>query len=936
MRDYNQINLGKLRSPPKKGGVSLVTNNKNNNKNRQQQPPYSSHEEEEKKVDDSAFHSPKESSHASLSTAPSTPTTSAMTDDAMEEYRAPSLEAANITSSSAVGGTQSSRTAPTPLSSSSSVGSHPSLHSQNTNHTQSLSASDALSLRREGAEATIVKLRSQLDQAGHSDTSAQSALAKSDAVILELRSSVRQLKRQLERVTDEKQQLQHDRGFAVPNSLNGDALDARVGELQVQLDRAHAQILTADMVRKELEDTLEAEQYTWELRVQDQERQIQEMQYQIGQLVTDLESTRAQWKQAEDSWLEEAQELKRDVEKAQQEAHQSKVAAVADGSSRSVEDAPQLQQKIATLEQERTELQSCLDEALKELEAVDEELKSDNSAMLRQKNRELQSRLEESASSSNLKEPLQHLHRLVLERDGMDDTAVAQHQDPRDIISAIHQHIDSTAAPASDAQHSLAQSRQQVRQLESKIISYQRDLEAREESTAELRSSLKEAVSLLKPLQDTVAKSDREKARLQQQIQQLHAETRNGGDAAKVKELQEELALQEKELERLRQEVQTLEIQLTRERAQTATNLVQSHTPAAAANVAAGVGESKARARLRAKRAEEAQLKQMLDDARHRFRSMHQQSQDAEALNSELQARLNESPRGDAPASPVTSVETETLKQELAQQEAKLQELKDELAISQGELAQKEVELRDMDRELSKAKESVRGIEEEDRVVMDEARGRVQDLESKLQKAQQDLRSKKETEKALNRSLKEALTLLRPLQLHLEEAEDEKRKLAAELDALRGGGRGSDSSIQVQVQHVRDLEYAVTQLEKENSQLHDALEDMSQSVHTANNAASVVSAKSMQSKNEGRLKEEIVELKSRYEVTQSRLQDAFVENQSLVEALKKREEEEKSMIEELHVLRKRLDARQGDSGAPQDRQSSSPHVRPGGRSRLNY
>ena len=56
------------------------------------------------------------------------------------------------------------------------------------------------------------------------------------------------------------------------------ALDARVGELQVQLDRAHAQILTADMVRKELEDTLEAEQYTWELRVQDQERQIQELQ----------------------------------------------------------------------------------------------------------------------------------------------------------------------------------------------------------------------------------------------------------------------------------------------------------------------------------------------------------------------------------------------------------------------------------------------------------------------------------------------------------------------------------------------------------------------------------------------------------------------------------------------------------------------------------
>jgi hypothetical protein len=50
--------------------------------------------------------------------------------------------------------------------------------------------------------------------------------------------------------------------------------DEMIVQLQHQLQCAQSQIYTADLIRKELEDTIEAEQYTWELLVQDLEREI--------------------------------------------------------------------------------------------------------------------------------------------------------------------------------------------------------------------------------------------------------------------------------------------------------------------------------------------------------------------------------------------------------------------------------------------------------------------------------------------------------------------------------------------------------------------------------------------------------------------------------------------------------------------------------------
>jgi predicted nuclease with TOPRIM domain len=141
--------------------------------------------------------------------------------------------------------------------------------------------------------------------------------------------------------------------------------------------------------------------------------------------------------------------------------------------------------------------------------------------------------------------------------------------------------------------------------------------------------------------------------------------------------------------------------------------------------------------------------------------------------------------------------------------------------------------------------------------------------------------------------------------MHLEEAEDEKNELRDELLAVRtrqGEGqsvRSRDIPSEQNGETIAHLEDTVRQLEQENSQLHDALEDMSQSLNVSH-----LSGKSQ--KSESRLKEEIVEVKSRYDVTKSRLEDAYVENHTLVEALNKREQEESDMMQEIQILRGEL------------------------------
>ena len=74
----------------------------------------------------------------------------------------------------------------------------------------SLTPTDALCLKRDGPEATILRLRHSLEDAQNRDAADKTKLEKSDATILELRSSVRQLKRQLEKLDGDARQKHTD------------------------------------------------------------------------------------------------------------------------------------------------------------------------------------------------------------------------------------------------------------------------------------------------------------------------------------------------------------------------------------------------------------------------------------------------------------------------------------------------------------------------------------------------------------------------------------------------------------------------------------------------------------------------------------------------------------------------------------------------------
>jgi chromosome segregation ATPase len=354
----------------------------------------------------------------------------------------------------------------------------------------------------------------------------------------------------------------------------------------------------------------------------------------------------------------------------------------------------------------------------------------------------------------------------------------------------------------------------------------------------------------------------------------------------------------DEQIEELNRDIESLELQLSKAKVMAVTSVIAAQKSASPETPVL----SRAREELKAKRAAEKTLKQLLKDAQTRFNTLHQQNTEVEAMNNELQGRLHQAEEG------LVIKPSAEDSEDLATRDANIHVMENKLLVAKGELARKDVELRGLRRELEQAK-SAQAFEAGGEGKLFETEARVKELEARLSQTTAELKMKKESERKLNRSLKEALGLLKPLQMHLEEAEDEKSELRDELLALQKR-TSEDPSVRSRevpnarnVEKISSLEKNVQQLEQENSQLHDALEDMSQSFNVSH--LSGISKTSQ--KSESRLKEEVVEIKSRYEVTQSRLEDAYIENHTLVEALTQREQEEKEMAQEIQILRGELE-----------------------------
>jgi chromosome segregation ATPase len=761
----------------------------------------------------------------------------------------------------------------------------------------SLNAPDTVA-RRDGSEVVIQRLRDQLDEAVARDTTAKAALAKSDAVILELRSNQRQIKRQLEILQQEKaewnknlkvhqiesSQRQNSQIEALNRRIQeltnqlqiseSSSKDAKVGELQVQLDRAHAQILTADMVRKELEDTLEAEQYTWELRVQDQERQIASLQQECDTLAQDLNLCRSQWKEAESGWNEELEELREQLAHTQQQHQLLRQSSKIDG-----DDSSALLEKIHQLETERAELQSCLDEALKELEAVDAELQtSDNGDGGNGTKRGRSITISNDKADSGTVESLQHLLRWVYQEGPGEKQQHKLSQNPQELVQQIQNALEDWLDATTDTKNGNAaggEHDQKVASLNHQVSMYQEELKNREESSSELRESLKEAVALLKPLQDAVAQAEEEKAGMQRQLHDLHQDRDTS---------QEEILQQAKRIESLQEQVSSLEEELEEQTrlASARQSIINAATPSPHKQ-RSGDGESahgseaslskiqRAREELRRKRETEGNLQQLLKDAQSRFKNLHQQNENVAAKNRELQGRIEKLGVED---------ENSALVDKLAQRDSEISNLRQQLRRLQQDM--------------------------EDPASPNSSFQKAKSLEEELARTRDELARREQAERALSKSLKEALGLLKPLQMHLEEAEAEKMEISKELRNLRKRfrqlqmGEGDDQSkstlggtdVSIELIKIKDeLEETVRQLELENSQLHDALEDLTEDGAKHNDA---------------KLRQRLVELNSRYEVTQNKLEDAHVENHALVKALKQKEMEEMNRRNELNQMREKL------------------------------
>ena len=746
----------------------------------------------------------------------------------------------------------------------------------------------------------VTSLRRALEDANNRDATAKAALAKSDTVILELRGSVRQLKKQIEKLTLEKEQsdalqakyrqeldrmqqsaeysLQqeqenHERSLQELKSQlaqsETQSREAIVGELQVQLDRAHAQILTSDMVRKELEDTLEAEQYTWELRVQDQERTISTLQQECRTLREDLEHCRSQWKEAEDGWTRELQELQSQMQTTRS------TSAVGNSQEQKI-----LQDRLDLLEQEREELQACLDEAMQELEAVDQELRQ---------------------APSSAVEPLQHLYRWLLERSEQDVKSMPGVVD--ELVGAIQLHIESIPSTNLISNTDAAL---KVAELEAEISVFRGDIKARDESNAELRSSLKEAVALLKPLQDAVAKSEQEKQALQEKVDSLSDRD----------DLAAELDKRDRQIQDLQREVSRLEGELIQakqaspaspERTSRSLNLSGEEDVSSPASL------SRAREDLKAKRESERALQQMLKNAQGRFHALHKENHDVEAQNHALRDRIKEL---EEELERLELNHAETVRTNIASEmkEATVQQLEQDIKGYQEELQRKEDEVIRLEEELALARDKIPKYEKANEKMkseleeLREASDKVEELEAELSAAKGDLEAHKEAEAVLTKSLKQAVGLLRPLETHLETAEQEKRDLQkelkackkklAKLEAANSESRSHALSLPNEVEmHDRDLAGTVRELEQENGKLQHALEEVSQNLSFSGGE---------NDRNQARLKESLVELNSRYEVTQNKLERAVVENHALIDALKHKESQERKLEAELRDLREDL------------------------------
>ena len=522
---------------------------------------------------------------------------------------------------------------------------------------------------------------------------------------------------------------------------------------------------------------------------------------------------------------------------------------------------------------------------------------------------------------------LEDMRRQVSTADGADSIARSKSMDATDAIDLTRE-LNMEKARATSLQQQLSSANDSAR--------------AREESNVDLRNSLKEAVSLLKPLKEHVAQAESQKedlrkelARSKQRIDDLEKQvaSQTAGPTKESPSTSTDLRLRQKEeeVERLQKEVKDMNEALfdTRlELSDAQQRLARSSPPGAASR---GISDESSTSSSRPAAQASNQSTNQESDANIRIQLQRAQNdlndkrRAEEELKQQLQALTHD------------HEELIRLRQTLQDAEQKLQTKDDEITRIREQLRQTQICLDDLTgtndapddinrlsaneakKRLGAAQFRVSQLEEELAHLNEEldtttcAEMMLKETSAKLEgdllEMSSDLEAKKETERTLNKSLKEAVDILKPLQGHVMTVEKEKAALLQRLKTTESRIEELESSSARGLPSPppppppgRNDDRAVRRLEQEK-------ELLKQRIHQLERDAIDVDQQTLGStmtQNVQRLQEQLVDVQARYEKSRKMLDQSAKTNANLLQDLREMEDEDEEAQEQIALLEQTL------------------------------
>jgi len=672
------------------------------------------------------------------------------------------------------------------------------------------SPATALNVGRDGPHATIVKLRRQLDETLAQNERSKTALARSDAVILELRRDLREtssklsksdgerelidrrateLERDLSRV---KRELHEARTTASARSSElamitdevsrANQRDAVLGELQLKLDRTEAQILTADMRNQQLEEDYHRDKEEWEMGLARKEDELDKLRAELGAEVSSRKDAEQFWKQSANTREEKMRELEAEIARLMSNLRDSNdrveaVRAEREMDREALDEVDELRADLDEAAKVLDDTRNALNEALDELAKVRKE--KDRAECDRDIIRE-----EMDVLATKLEQETGEKHQLAKERN-----ALRQENSNLKSNSKAAAILAEREAKISELSMQLSAAKDEARQLRMRIDAPEGESRAINKSSL-VRSQMEKA-DLGKAKRELEAKNarieckfvrleterDELKRCLDDAMNELEIADAESKEAAeykqrniemesKVNDLDNLISQRDGEISELRLEIAALEGE------------IQGGASRGLPDPSAGQSSSRARIENK-RRASESKLRALMGQVAHSI----DKRKDPDGFGTSRAIAVDsdeDASSADEHVSLINHSHVQEVKLKLQATEEALENTQRELDELRRESGSSTAVGSDIFRSKS-ADSAMPGGEENLSSALKEERARAQSLEAQLASANEAVRSRDKSSAELRGSLKEAVSLLKPLKEHVAQAEKQKEELRNEL-----------------------------------------------------------------------------------------------------------------------------------------------------------